>query len=79
MALVELALVLVYTCVLLIKSCQSSPATCSDYGFGDANGLYLFFIFFGLSLLLSLLIIALTKLYASHQSNWTDRVFLALA
>ena len=38
MAVVQLALVLIYTCILLIKSCQSSPVTCSEYGFGDANG-----------------------------------------
>jgi hypothetical protein len=35
MALIELALILIYMCVLLIKSCFLSTAVCATYGFGD--------------------------------------------
>jgi hypothetical protein len=34
MMLIELVLVLTYTCVLLIKTCYSFPDACSSYGFG---------------------------------------------
>jgi len=48
----ELALVLVYMCALVIKACEVSSAACSPYGFGaDSTGVFLFFIFFGLSVL----------------------------
>eukprot|EP00966_Prymnesium_polylepis_P219257 5072914-Prymnesium_polylepis.1 len=63
MALVELALILIYTCVLVIKTCQYDAEICSSYGFGtNANGVYLFFIFFGLSMLLVLLVVAVINL-----------------
>jgi len=69
MTLTELALVLVYVTVLVIKTCDQSAllfstelqgqdnglltkAICSTYGFGeDAAGVFLFFIFFGLSMI----------------------------
>eukprot|EP00966_Prymnesium_polylepis_P120946 2795050-Prymnesium_polylepis.1 len=35
MTLVELALVLIYTCVLLIKSCNLSESVCVTFGFGN--------------------------------------------
>jgi hypothetical protein len=107
MAFAGLALVLVYTCVLLIKSCDMSSvstafqfqaravasAVCSTYGFGDTSeggtqtvlnrsplalesynldtdftsqrpartGIYLFFLFFGLSTLILQLLIGATR------------------
>ena len=36
MALIELALVLVYMAVLLMKSCFMSASVCMTYGFGDS-------------------------------------------
>ena len=66
MALIELALILIYTCVLLIKTCEESATVCELYGFGrNPKGVYLFFIFFGLSMLLVLLIVACTNLYVT--------------
>jgi len=48
----HLALILMYTCVLVIKTCEQSPDACKSYGFGDsAKGFFLFFIFFGVSML----------------------------
>jgi hypothetical protein len=35
MYLVEFSLVLIYTSVLLIKSCDVSAAVCSNFGFGE--------------------------------------------
>ena len=35
MMLIEVALILIYTCVLLIRSCYMSPSVCATYGFGD--------------------------------------------
>eukprot|EP00966_Prymnesium_polylepis_P228488 5288013-Prymnesium_polylepis.1 len=35
MTLIFLALILVYTCALLIKSCELSPAVCITFGFGQ--------------------------------------------
>ena len=53
MVSIELALILVYICVLLIKSCDMSPALCKTFGFGESPaGLYLFFVFFGLTVVL---------------------------
>eukprot|EP00966_Prymnesium_polylepis_P229630 5313272-Prymnesium_polylepis.3 len=36
MASIELALILLYLCVLLIKSCDNAPEQCSSFGFGDS-------------------------------------------
>ena len=36
MTLTHLTLVLVYTCVLTIKTCDLSPTVCSRFGFGDS-------------------------------------------
>ena len=53
----HLALILLYTCVLTIKTCELSPNACESYGFGDsARGFFLFFIFFALSMLVFQLI-----------------------
>eukprot|EP00966_Prymnesium_polylepis_P327660 7383515-Prymnesium_polylepis.4 len=38
MTLMELTLILVYTCVLGIKACDLSSAACSAFGFGDSKG-----------------------------------------
>jgi len=66
MLAIELSLVLVYICILLVKSCQMSRAVCATFGFGDtAKGLYLFFIFFGLVLLLVQIIIGAVTLYTT--------------
>ena len=34
--LTHLALILTYTCVLAIKTCELSPTVCGGYGFGDS-------------------------------------------
>jgi len=48
----HLALILVYTCVLVIKTCELSPDACQSYGFGTSGkGFFLFFVFFGFSML----------------------------
>jgi len=50
--LCHLALILLYLCVLAIKTCNLSPGVCSSFGFGDsAKGFFLFFLFFSLSML----------------------------
>jgi hypothetical protein len=36
--LTELSLILVYLCVLVIKTCDVSSEACSLFGFGDAKG-----------------------------------------
>eukprot|EP00966_Prymnesium_polylepis_P190565 4416538-Prymnesium_polylepis.3 len=38
MALIQLSLILIYICVLLIKACNDFAASCSTFGFVDANG-----------------------------------------
>ncbi|KAL1496398.1 hypothetical protein AB1Y20_016353 [Prymnesium parvum] len=61
---VDLTLICIYLCVLLIKQCDFSSLStlsydealkreiCSTYGFGEtAEGVYLFFLFFGLTVL----------------------------
>ncbi|KAL1525655.1 hypothetical protein AB1Y20_020505 [Prymnesium parvum] len=64
MLTVDLTLICTYLCVLLIKQCDFSSLStlsfeealkreiCSTYGFGEtAEGVYLFFLFFGLTVL----------------------------
>ena len=73
----ELSLIVVYVCVLLVKSCDMSAvaseyqkdaqkvskAICATYGFGDtADGIFLFFVFFGLTMLALQLIIGFASL-----------------
>ena len=36
MGFIELALVFIYVCVLLIKTCYASPSVCAMYGFGQS-------------------------------------------
>eukprot|EP00966_Prymnesium_polylepis_P218167 5049362-Prymnesium_polylepis.1 len=87
--LIELTLILVYTCVLVIKTCDMSSlnhgnrnehyeafasAMCATYGFGSsATGLYLFFLFFGISMLSLQLLIAVLNLWLS---GYVPRIFL---
>jgi len=62
-ALIELSLILIYVCILIIRTCQYSGEICKTFGFGsDANGVYIFFIFFGLGMLLFTLIISTVNL-----------------
>jgi len=64
MTLAEMSLILVYVCVLLIKACETSAAVCSTLGFGDeASGVYQFFVFFGISMLLVHLSLGVGKLW----------------
>ena len=37
MIIIQLSLVLVYTCVLLIKTCDVSPEACAMYGLGTTS------------------------------------------
>jgi hypothetical protein len=34
---IQLSLILIYTCVLLLKTCGMSAAVCSTFGFGDTS------------------------------------------
>jgi hypothetical protein len=62
--LIELALIAVYICVLLIKACDLSSEVCATFGFGDeADGIYVFFIFFGIGMLLLQLLLAAANLW----------------
>jgi hypothetical protein len=64
--LVELALILVYICALLIKSCSLSTVVCASLGFGDsARGVYLFFIFFGIAMLALQFFVCAIKLWSA--------------
>jgi len=74
MASIELALVLTYVCILLIKACEMSSAVCETFGFGGtSSGVYIFFLSFGLSILLLQLVVAALKLWFSVR---LPRVFL---
>jgi len=77
MTLVEVALVLVYTSVLLIKACDVSSEVCSQFGFGSSSsGVYLFFLFFGLAMVLLQLLFAAARLYAA---GYIPRIILVAA
>jgi len=74
MASIELALVLTYVCILLIKACEISSDVCRTFGFGDAaSGVYVFFLFFGLSMLLLQVIVGALKLWFTGH---LPRIFL---
>ena len=88
MLMAEMSLVLVYICVLVIKSCDASSlaiarladardigaTVCSTFGFGESpEGVYLFFIFFGLGMVLLQICIGGARLY--YTGN-VPRVFL---
>jgi hypothetical protein len=99
-ALVQLALIVTYTCALIINTCNASSAICSMYGLGETAsgagrsmsqtrgecshsasatiprfhtlpavaGLYVFFVFFGLGMVLFLLIVSALKLYLTGNA-----------
>ena len=92
MTLVMLALILMYTCALLIKLCEMAPDVCVTFGFGGTangvlhacphmrdqmlsegvhplrnSGVYLFFIFFAIAMLLLLLVIYIANLYVAGR------------
>ena len=96
----HLALILLYTCVLAIKTCELSADACRSYGFGaSANGartsatlslaqlyhrtclvlvgLFIFFIVFGLLMLVFQLVyevIAFVMQTAHHRREEMERV-----
>lgn len=111
MTFVEVALVLIYTSVLLIKACDVSSEVCSQFGFGSSSsgaartaplpcvkppprpsfkvrgrkrmpwrmvsvGVYLFFLFFGLAMVLLQLLFAAARLYAA---GYIPRIILVAA
>jgi len=66
MITIQLALILTYVCILVIKACHTSVDVCKAFGFGDnADGVFLFFILFGISMLLLLLLVSAINLYAA--------------
>jgi len=64
-ALVHLALTLLYLDVLVFKVCQDSPDSCQTFGFSNEKGLYRFYIFFSTGLLSLMVIFCLTRVYLS--------------
>ena len=65
-AVVQLALIILYTSILLIKVCFSSSVACAPFGFGDSpKGIFLFFVYFGLSTLLLQLVVAAVIMYTT--------------
>ena len=77
MAFIEIVLILLYMCVLLIKSCdvptsgrldaKTVRAMCSGFGFGDtASGVFEFFVFFGLSLLALQLAVLILRYFSAE-------------
>jgi hypothetical protein len=69
MSLSEMFLILIYACVLVIKTCSLSADICSHYGFGSsASGIFIFFLFFGLSTLLFQLFWQVAALVAISSS-----------
>ena len=72
--LTDLALVLVYMCVLVIKACEVSPEECRSYGFGDdPKGVFVFFLFFGLSMLLLQFVFEVTYLVRTIRKEMRVR------
>ena len=66
MTLIELSLILMYTAVLIIKTCEVDLDACVQYGFGSTGrGVYIFFVFFGLCVVLTLTFTGLASLYFS--------------
>jgi hypothetical protein len=79
MAFVEVGLVLTYTCVLLIKVCELSTTVCSAFGFGGTtDGLFLFFLLFGLSILLAQVLIGCAHFYVQPQRIKLPCVYLSV-
>jgi len=72
----HLALILLYTSVLVIKTCEVSPDACRSYGFGaSGKGCFLFFIFFGLFMLFFQLIVEASAIaYQIRMQNMLRRL-----
>mmetsp|Transcript_20685 Transcript_20685/g.61519 ORF Transcript_20685/g.61519 Transcript_20685/m.61519 type:complete len:631 (+) Transcript_20685:2-1894(+) len=72
----HLALILLYTCVLTVKTCEMSEDACRSYGFGaSAKGFFLFFIFFALSMLVFQLVFeAVAIAYHIRMQNQLRRL-----
>jgi len=72
----ELALVLLYLGTLVVKTCDAARAACTPYGFGDRpDGVFLFFLFFGLAtLLLQLIFEAAALVYGAQQQRKLRRL-----
>ncbi|KAL1527507.1 hypothetical protein AB1Y20_008897 [Prymnesium parvum] len=64
MTIVHLTLILVYLCVLVIKTCNASSAACSSFGFGaTADGVFTFFLLFGLAMVTFMLAVGAGNLW----------------
>ena len=60
----HVSLVLLYIAVLIIKTCEVNLDVCVQYGFGSTGrGVYIFFVFFGLCVVLTLTFTGLASLY----------------
>jgi len=72
----HLSLILLYMCVLVIKTCELSPEACGSYGFGSsAKGFFLFFIFFAFSMLVFQLVFeAIAFAYHMRMQNQLRRL-----
>eukprot|EP00966_Prymnesium_polylepis_P314748 7272586-Prymnesium_polylepis.4 len=65
-AVVQLTLIILYTSILLIKVCVSSSEACAPFGFGDSpKGIFLFFVYFGVSMLLLQLVVGAAIMYTT--------------
>eukprot|EP00966_Prymnesium_polylepis_P333821 7389237-Prymnesium_polylepis.2 len=74
----ESALVLLYVCVLAIKACNVSTEVCTLFGFGESpNGIFLFFLFFALTVLLvQMSAYAVILLHGFARANAVKRIRL---
>jgi len=64
MVVAQLALIFLYTCVLLVKSCNFSENVCSSFGFGNSvDGLYLFLFIFAISMIGLMFLVGLAVLW----------------
>ena len=80
-AFLQLALTLIFACVLLLSVCESdsetcksdesdsTTCTCKQFGLGDdGDGLFLFFLLFSFVILLGTLFIGIYQLALAHKS-----------
>ena len=98
MTVIQLSLILVYVCVLVIKTCDISSRACEMFGFGSDSkgehkpsstrkgtlqsiklahpflaGVYLFFIFFGLSVLALILVAEAVVMFNTFKHDMSVR------
>jgi len=74
----EVSLILLYISVLIIKACTTSTEVCETFGFGESSeGIFLFFVFFGVSMLIVLLAvyIAAGSWQAAKEFALYDKVY----